>query len=316
MSRRAAAALVSIGLLGIAAPAAGADGVPVGGSSWEGVAAGPYRYVALPAGRGTVVARIWVAGGRPQFSRYFHRQLSVPAVALDGAGGGLSHDGRTFVLTPPRTSYPQRASTLYFLSPRTLQVRKTIHLKGDFSFDALSPDGATTYLIQLDSRNPAHYAVRALDSATGRLAPKSVVDAREPGEEMRGYPYTRVTSADGRFAYTLYNGGDKPFVHALDTVARSAACIDLPSLSQNSSSYKLRLDGRRLTVLADNVPVSYVDTRTRAVSNAGAPPTRPHKEPGGGSSVPWGLIAGATAAALAAAAALVAVRRPRASAGR
>ena len=48
---------------------------------------------------------------------------------------------------------------------------------------------------------------------------------------MDGYPLTRVTSADGRWVYTLYqNGGvgGYPFVHALDTVRGVAHCIGVP----------------------------------------------------------------------------------------
>ena len=48
---------------------------------------------------------------------------------------------------------------------------------------------------------------------------------------MDGYPLTRVTSADGRWVYTLYqNGGvgGYPFIHALDTVRGVAHCIGVP----------------------------------------------------------------------------------------
>jgi len=67
--------------------------------------------------------------------------------------------------------------------------------------------------------------VRAYDLAARRLLPEPVVDPREPGEKMQGLPMTRATSADGRFAYTLYERPrGAPFIHALDTVRGSAAC--------------------------------------------------------------------------------------------
>jgi hypothetical protein len=47
---------------------------------------------------------------------------------------------------------------------------------------------------------------------------------------MTGYAVTRATSADGRWVYTLYQKPEgEPFVHALDTVAATAHCIDLPA---------------------------------------------------------------------------------------
>ena len=49
--------------------------------------------------------------------------------------------------------------------------------------------------------------------------PTPIVDKSEPDERMAGLPITRQTTADGRWAYTLYDGaGKEPFVHALDTV--------------------------------------------------------------------------------------------------
>jgi hypothetical protein len=68
------------------------------------------------------------------------------------------------------------------------------------------------------------------------------VDPREPDEDMRGYPITRASSPDGRWAYTLYDGAGKhPFVHALDTQGRTAACIDLDGLAGRDDLYELRL---------------------------------------------------------------------------
>jgi hypothetical protein len=124
-------------------------------------------------------------------------------------------------------------------------------------------------------------------------------------------------SPDGRYAYTLYGGGDKPFVHALDTRRRSAACIDIPRIP-NSAQMSLRLKGKRLTVLADGSPISLVDTATRkvwSVPNA-APPQQAAATDGSGSgTLPAWLVGGLAAAALGVAA-MVGVRRRRAGAAR
>src|SRR6185437_14842771 len=97
------------------------------------------------------------------------------------------------------------------------------------------------------------YLVQRYDLRDGRLSAAPVVDPSQPGEKMRGNPLARATSADGRWAYTLYDGGgETPFVHALDTVAGSARCIDLDALSSKVDLSKARLavagGGRRLEI--------------------------------------------------------------------
>jgi hypothetical protein len=236
--------------------------------------------------------------------------MVVPAVATDGTAGGISRDGRTLVLQNPRVGYPQRVSTLYFVDPIRLFVKRTLKLRGDFSFDAISPDGSTVYLIQLSAKDPRRYAVRALDARSGRLFAKPVVDPREPDEVMRGLPITRVTSPGGRFEYTLYSGDQHPFVHALDTVGRSAACIDLP-LRNDSPQMHLRLGRGRLVVDDGSGQRAYVDLasyKARPAPTAAATPK--HPDHGGRSLLPWALLA-AGAALLLPAALLVRRRRSR-----
>ena len=200
-----AAALAAFAVAPAPAPA---DGLPFGSidAGWTGVTAAgaSARYVALPAGGDTLVARVLRDGGQVLRSRMLHGRFTIPAVALDGTPAGLSADGRTLVLIRPRVGFPQARTTLRVLRAGLLRVRREIALPGDFSFDALAPDGKRIYLIQYTSRrDPAHYRVRAYDTAAGRLLPGAIVDPREPGEQMRGYPLTRATSTDGRWAYTL-----------------------------------------------------------------------------------------------------------------
>jgi hypothetical protein len=69
----------------------------------------------------------------------------------------------------------------------------------------------------------------------------------------------------------LYDGsGGHPFVHALDTTARTAACIDLDALegAKDISAHRLSAsaDGRRLTVRSPTRPAAVIDTRTFRVS--------------------------------------------------
>lgn len=310
--RALASATVTLAVLALPG-APYADGPPTGYMVDGGITAGSIRYAALPAGHGTLIEKLALNGGRPLRFHYFKAPAGVPMVAMDGTAGGLSHDGGTLVLGRPRDSYPERRSTLYVLNARHLNVRRSISLAGDFSFDAISPDGRTIYLTQLSRRSFTHYAIRAFDTKTWRLLPKPVVDREEPDEAMAGLPFTRVTSPDGRFDYTLYVGDDKPFIHALDTVGRSAKCIDVPEIPDGATT-RLRLNGPRLTVFADGAPVAVVDTATRKVSKPTAPahpaPLRERAgNAGGGSSTAIWLAVAAGGVALAAGAAFGAIRR-------
>jgi hypothetical protein len=203
-------------------------------------------------------------------------------------------------------------------------------LPGFFAVDAISPDGRWAYLIQYAGENPYDYRVRAIDLSTGKLAAHDVVDPREPDEQMRGLAMTRTMSRDGRWAYTLYGGGSETFIHALDTVGRTAACIDLEMLPPDSdlSHVVLRVggDGRRLAVRHRGELVASVDTRTFAVSEGGgpaavsppvakAPAPRPAAGDDGG-GLPWALVALAAAALAAGALLAWRVQRSRSASAR
>lgn len=222
-----------------------ADGLPVLNVDVgpSGVTApGSYvRYVTVPAGHDTLVAAIATSGGKVVRSRLLRGNFTVPAVAYDGSAGGLSADGGSLVLITPRQAFPRAKTTFKVLTANPLRPRKTLTLPGDFSFDALSPDGRWIYLIEYVSPvDPLRYRVRVLDAVTGRLQPRPIVDPRNPGEKMNGDPLTRASSPDGRWAYTLYSGTEHPFVHALDTVARDARCVDLDWLTGRTDLPDLR----------------------------------------------------------------------------
>ena len=291
---RRSAAVSLLAFLMLAAPARG-DGLPVAGvvAGPTGVAAGPVRYVTLNDRGGTVVAAVARAGGRVVRSRALRGTFTVPAVAYDGSAGGLSADGRTLVLLAPVVRYPQRTTTLVLLDTRDLAVRRTVRLPGIYTFDAVSPDGRTLYLIHYRSQMSfTDYEVRAYDAAAGRLRPGAIVDPRERDEQMRGLPVTRATSPGGRWAYTLYDGNGKtPFIHALDTARGTARCIDLPALAQTTNVFALRLraSAARIDVLARRRPVLAVDARTfkagRPAHAAARPAHADHARPWW----PWAL---------------------------
>lgn len=232
--------------VGLGREVARADGLPVLGVDVgaTGVVgrSGDARYVTMPAGANTVVARVSRRDGHILASTVVPGTFTIPAVAYDGSASGLSGDGQTLLLIEPRTAFPRAETRFAVLGTQPLLLRNTLTLKGDFSFDAVSPAGSSLYLIQYTSAvDPTRYNVRVYDLDSGRLIKAPIVDPRERGEKMHGQPLTRVTSADGRWAYTLYDGGEKaPFVHALDTATQSARCIDLDELAGTDLS-RLRL---------------------------------------------------------------------------
>src|SRR3954470_19924734 len=231
--------------------AAAADGLPlpVDDAGPGGIVANDNsgRYVTLGTRGGTLVEKIDPDGGRVLDTRFLHGRFTIPVVALSGSPAGLSFNGHELVLIRPREGFPRARTTLAVLDTRGLRLERTITLRGDFSFDALSRDGSTAFLVNyIDPSNPTRYRVRALDPATGKLAPKPIVDPNEDADEMRGYPLDRVTSADGRWHYTLYDGaGGHPFVHALNTEEVQAKCIDLPAFPRalDPSTVRLSMGG-------------------------------------------------------------------------
>jgi len=245
-----------------------------------------HRYVTVRSGADTVVARTAVGTGKIERSVTVRGAVTTPAVAYDRTAGGLSADDNTLVLIRPRRVFPRISTTFAVLDAPTLRLRKWIHLRGDFSFDAISPSGNLIYLVSYLSRtDPTKYEVRTYDLRSERLLPQAIVDPEEPDEQMGGHPLTRAMSPDGRWAYTLYrgSGGHEPFIHALDTVGRKAACIDLPQLLRRDFGQKpitgfgLRLSetGQELRVTAERkhlpaLDLLAVDTRTFAVSTLDA----------------------------------------------
>jgi hypothetical protein len=315
MSRRSFA--IGIGVVaatwfGIVGTASGAGGPIVPGPAFgsTGVASpdGADRYVTLFAGREPAIARIQQDGGEVLRSGSFGH-FAIPAVTVDGSAGGLSADGSTLVLASSRWGLQRTESRFKIVDAPRLRVRKVIELDGSFTFDAISPDASRIYLIEYPSpRDTTRYSVRAVDTRSGRLLPDPIVDPNEPPGEMRGYPLKRVTSPDGRWAYTLYDGsGEHPFIHALDTVEGRAVCIDLHEIGADTIG-RLQMtssaDGAELT-LADRKsgPVALVDTQTFEVSS-------PSKEDGGG-GFPWVLVVAGAVAGLAAWALAHALRRRR-----
>jgi hypothetical protein len=243
--RRLSLCLVAALVALVTVPTAVADGGPLtvvsGGS---GVVSGTTRYVPVddPVSGDTELLAISTRDGTELNQLGLIGQWGFPYTPAGTEG--LSHDGKTLVLAESQFGFTS-PSTFLVVNPRRMQLVRTIKLRGYFSFDALSPNGARMFLIQYAhgaSGDTSQYIVRGYDLRTNRLLPGKIADRKEKEETMAGSPVTRTTSADGRWVYTLYQKpSGEPFVHALDTVRAAAYCIDLPA---NHSLYNIVLSLR------------------------------------------------------------------------
>ena len=258
MVRRLGSLFVVIGALGLATVSAS---VPIASAAYPAPFAvqggaglssldASVHFVALKVGKNTQLNAVSTQGSAT-VSRTLPGQFGIATLTQAGLAGGLFHDGSAFVLQSMGLTSPSR---FVIVGANDLVPRQTITLKGLFGFDALSPDGSTLYLIQHTSRQAIeHYIVRAYDLSTHTLLPGRVADKAQKSWVMQGWAVDRVTTADGRWAFTLYtNPGGYPFVHALDTVRGVAHCVGVPWRGDQNEPWNMRLalrpDGRSLAV--------------------------------------------------------------------
>jgi hypothetical protein len=287
--------------------AAGGPVPPVQGGHGIGVPGSPVRFIASRAGRDTVIRRVATNAWHVQAALRVPGRYGIPGADYNGTLTGLSADGRTLILEQFPSAYPPRTTRLLVLDTLRMRIERRIVLPGWSVVDASSPRGRWMYLLHYS--NIIHYEVLAYDLPHGRLIAKAIVDPRDRGEKMTGFPLARVMSPDGRWAYTLYTRpSGVPFVHALDTSGRRAVCIDLPSLHGlgfNTATFVLGPGANTLLVKIEGVIQASISTRTFAVST-GAPhrvsaPRKSHTATaslsgrgggggGGGGALPWEFV--------------------------
>jgi hypothetical protein len=284
----------------VTVPTALADGGAAPVAS-EGVLApgGKIRYATLANGRSTTVNASRLNGVVIRW-RDIRGHWGVPGVTLDGTPGGLSGNGRTLVLIQPQTAPVPTRSVFLVVRTSDLAPLQRVDLKGNFAFDALSPDGSRLYLVQRVSQHDlSRYVVRAYALDRHRLLPGRIADRTQRGWVMAGYPVRRVTSADGRWIYTFYvRSGAYSFVHALDATRGVAHCIGIPWNGAQNAIWNLRLSlrdgGRTIRV---NWPSGReylaIDRGTWRISRPGTA-----ARSGLGSGFPWWILGVAVAGAL------------------
>jgi len=223
-------------------------------------------YIVTQLSGGAQLKAIDPASGRTIAQATIPASYSLPDIASQGPTAGISPNGQWLALTQKGTS------TNFLVGSSSLTDSfKTIHVNGDFVFDALSNDGKSLYLIQ-KMTDPNHYQVRLYDVAAGALMPQPVVDKREPNEPMNGIRGDSAADSTGNYVYTVYIRDGGPFIHALPLDEPIAWCVDLPSTASNDMERQfhwalaLSRDGR--TLYAANEAVGTV-----AVMTSGEPPT-------------------------------------------
>jgi hypothetical protein len=225
--------------------ASGAGPSPGLSQARVGLTNGTLRYLALPA---STTTEVQVVDRDARVLRHMRIKgiWGIPLVAYDGTAEGLFPNGRTLLLAQSLYNGQTLRTTTRFtlVDTRAMKVSRRIQLKGAFTFDALSRNGRYIYLTEyMSPEDPSSYRVRAYDLRGAGLLSKIVSDKRSWATDMRGLPIAR-TWKDG-WAYTLYGGNARPFIHALDTQNVAAVCINLPwkTSPDRIFDYRLRIDG-------------------------------------------------------------------------
>ncbi len=196
--------------------------------------------------------------------------FSLPDLTGLGPTAGLSPNGRWLALTRQLFDLHGTTTGVLIGDSSLTQPFKRVDLTGDFSFDALSNDGSSLYLIQ-KMQDANHYQVRLYSIADHSLMPGAVVDKREPNEPMNGTRGSSVAAPGGAHVYTVYLRDQGPFIHALSLSDPFAFCVDLPN---NGASDFERQSDWSLAISADGSRLYAVNARVGTVSvfTTGDPP--------------------------------------------
>jgi len=185
--------------------------------------AGSARLTALDPASGRTIVQIAIP-----------TDFALPSFGYPGPTAGLSPDGQWLALTDNGRATTGKLVSSFLVGPSSLSGSfKTVHVAGDFAFDALSDSGQSLYLIQRMG-DPNHYQVRMLDVASGTLVEQPVVDKREASEPMNGIRGDSVADSQGQYVFTVYAREAGPFIHALPLDQPFAWCIDLPATSASN----------------------------------------------------------------------------------
>ena len=150
---------------------------------------------------------------------------------------GLSPNGRWLVLADPKAD----RAVFQVIDTTGSAQPKRIEIPGRFSFDAISDNGESLFLVErLDGTK---YRVRVADVRSGLLVPGAVIDVKQVATTadengvMNGSYTTATAGPGGEWYFSVYQHPTKgPYIHALNTHTRIAECIlDLPTFGNASA---------------------------------------------------------------------------------
>ncbi|HUQ17597.1 MAG TPA: hypothetical protein VM070_07400 [Candidatus Saccharimonadales bacterium] len=145
------------------------------------------------------------------------------------APSGFSTDGSWLVLAAPQTKIGG-ATTSAFAVIDTVRasVARTVVAPGDHTFDAISADGRSLYVVE-HLGAPAQYRVRVAGGGGVALSTAPIVDIKVAAPQMNGIYHSSIMRG-GTWNYGLYFSPTKgAFIHALNTTQLYAQCIlDVP----------------------------------------------------------------------------------------
>lgn len=187
----------------------------------------------------------------------------------------LSTDGHWLALRELNSS--TSATTIALVDTQAGKLSKTIHLKGDFDLDTISPDGNALYLLERLNDGTGKYYVQLYTVSENELYQSPIVDKSELNDpNMTGTAVARQMASDGNTAYTLYIDSyhNIAFVHILplDSGFPFARCINLPvgKASDLLHFYTLTLSSDGKTLYAANGALGVVSTISLDISNTGS----------------------------------------------
>jgi hypothetical protein len=187
--------------------------------------------------------------------------VTLPA---QGRLAGVSQDGLRAVVLRVVGGDHTEVAVVSRTGTRTLRVAGKA-----WDFDALRGD--KLFLVKYLAGGA--YQIRLAHLGSGRVEGRPLKDPHESGT-IWGSAYSRVSSADGRYLFTLYiaqNGAS--MVHALDLAEGTARCIDLPGtgdfMSATSWALVVSPDARLLWAVGPGYKRAVtIDVRARKVTGS------------------------------------------------
>ncbi|GAC1698322.1 MAG: hypothetical protein NVS9B6_08280 [Candidatus Limnocylindrales bacterium] len=146
------------------------------------------------------------------------------------APSGFSTDGSWLVLAAPQTKTGTVTTSAFAVVDTVLaRVARRVVANGDHSFDAISADGRSLYVVE-HLGSPTQYRVRVAGGGGVALSIAPIVDLKVAAPQMNGIYHSSVARPGGLWNYGLYFSPTKgAFIHALNTAQLYAQCIlDVP----------------------------------------------------------------------------------------